>query len=817
MLRILFSTLVLAAAFTYPVHAARHNRINTPVSNASRSRVANTIPTRARHATDLGEAAASRQLELITLIFNRTAEQQADLDQLLLDQQNPTSPLYHQWLTPQQFGERYGLASGDLAQISAWLTSQGFAIVDVAPSSTAISVSGTIGQAEEAFGVSIHDMSEDGEAHFANVNDPELPDAIASVVAGVRGLNDFKMKPHSILRPYLTSTTGNHFVAPMDFYNIYDVGPLTVTHNEGSGIAIAVVGQTDINPNDFRAFRSASGLTVNNNQLVIVQATGYKPGVVSPDIGEALLDVEWSGAIAYASTIKFVTVGASTSADVWDALTYAVTNNIAPIISISYGGCEAPPDVSGTAIQSWITAENQTLQQANAQGITIVAASGDSGATGCSHNPPATTGLVVNFPASSPSVTSVGGTMFNEGNSSYAYWSSINSYVYSAYGYIPETVWNETGCTDSTGKPLLCSGGGGASVVFSKPSWQVGLTPDDSARDVPDVSFNAAALHDPYLFCPQGWCSNNSFGNSTGYIATVGGTSAGAPVMAGVLALLEWHLGGDRLGNVNPAIYKMASSSSSSDAFHDITSGNNSSQCLAGSTDCLSGTGSIGYTATHGYDQATGWGSLDVFNFVNKWSSQTGGGTGGQDFNLSTSNSTASASASAGSSTTIPLNFTSTNGFSGTVTLSVSINTSGSGMSYSLSSTTVKLDGSSSPSVSLVLNAFQTSPATGTNFAANERHSPWMLAGSGASLACVLLLAVPRRRRWSALLALMISVAAASAYGCGGGSSGSSPGCVTNCGGGTTKTNAKPGAYMVTVTAKSGSLVQMLPITFTVK
>jgi subtilase family serine protease len=568
-------------------------------------------------------------LSSVTLHFNLTNAQQADLTQLLADQQNPASPHYHQWLTSQQYGARFGLSSADLAKVQAWLAGKGLKVSEVAPSQNYITVSGSVRQIESAFSTTIHSLSENGERHISNITDPQLPSAVANLVTGITGLNDFKPRAHAIGKPHFTSSTsGAHFVAPGDFYTIYDVNPLLSQNINGTGVSIAIVGQTDISLSDVAAFRTAAGLSANPPK--VTQATGYVAGTVSGDLDEAQLDVEWAGAVAPKATINFVTVGASNSASVVDALFYAISNNIAPIISMSYGNCESAWG------QSNLNTINQALQQANAQGITFISASGDSGATDCDATPPADYGLTVDFPGSSPFATSAGGTMFNDGSATgtTAYWNSNSSSstanAGSATGYIPETTWNESSSTN------LSSGGGGVSAYFTKPVWQVGPgVPADSSRDVPDLSLNAAANHDGYLFCSQGSCTNG-FRNSAGNLNVVGGTSVAAPSLAGIFALLAQQLGGGtpvRLGNINPKLYGMGSSQYSGNVFHDIISGNNNSICQLGTTNCPSG-GSIGYSAGSGYDLATGWGTVDVANLANKWSivpeagASTGTGTG---------------------------------------------------------------------------------------------------------------------------------------------------------------------------------------------
>jgi subtilase family serine protease len=627
------SRIILPVVFLFVVtafsSAAVKNRIASVNAN-SRVALPHTIPPRALNGTDLGEVSGSHQLPSLMLTFSMTDAQQAELTQLLIDQQDPNSPRYHQWLTPEQFGAEFGLSTTDIAQVSSWLSSQGFTITGVSPSSNYITFSGSAAQVKQAFGVTIHSLNVGGEAHISNLTDPVLPSGIAAVVTNLSGLNDFKLKSRAHTRTvkvpvadsttgvhpdYTSSITGNHYIAPGDFYTIYNVNPLLSSSINGQGISIAVMGQTDINLSDVTAFRTASNLctTVSStcpNPLPTVKLYGSDPGTSSSDIGEAMLDVEWAGAVAPSASIIYVN-----STNVFNSLISAITNNLAPIISISYGDCES--DLGTSSINQL----NQYFQQANAQGQTIVGPTGDSGATDCDFTSyPAVGGLAVDFPASSPFVTAAGGTMFNEGSATGAttYWSSNSSSgtnnAGSALSYIPETVWNESSSTNGLG-----AGGGGTSIYFAKPYWQLGLTPNDSARDLPDIALNAASNHDATLYCVQGSCVNGTFRASDGQSLTVvGGTSVATPSFAGVLALIE-QKAGSRLGNIGPELYALASTSTIySSAFHDITSGNNNSVCTPGTPNCPA-SGIVGYSAGTGYDLATGWGSVNVSNLANAW------------------------------------------------------------------------------------------------------------------------------------------------------------------------------------------------------
>jgi uncharacterized protein (TIGR03437 family) len=546
---------------------------------------------RATLAADRGAVEDSFAIPGMTLTFKLSSTQQAALDRLLAQQQDPSSPQYHQWLTPEQYADRFGLSPEDLQQVREWAQSQGFAIAATARSRTWISLNGAAGQVRAAFRTPIHHYSVDGTLHYANSAKPEIPAALADVVSSVMGLHDFRLKPR--LRtaiPDYNSTNGGHYIAPGDLATIYNITPLYAAGIDGAGQKVAVVGQTTILTSDIANFRSKFNLPPMNLKQ---QLYGQSPGLSSNDLLEADLDLEWAGAVARNAQIIYVF-----SNDVLTSAMNAIDSNLAPVLSMSYGLCEQIDLVDLPTFQSW-------AQQANAQGITWVNASGDNGAADCeiTGSDPAQTGLAVDEPASIPEVTAMGGAMFNEGGGSY--WNVINATDGgSATSYIPETVWNENSVTYG-----LAAGGGGHSVFFTQPSWQTGPgVPSDGFRHVPDLSFNSGSQHDAtYVY------SGGGYG--------VGGTSAATPVMAGVLALLNQYLTSHTilsvpgLANINPTLYRMAQNSPG--VFHDITTGNNSVSCVVGSPDCATGT--MGYSAAPGYDMATGLGSIDVNKFVTSW------------------------------------------------------------------------------------------------------------------------------------------------------------------------------------------------------
>jgi subtilase family serine protease len=580
---------------------------------ATLSRLDGTLQPRIRFATDAGRAAAGTLISGMTLELNLTAAQQRDLDALLVAQQDPNSPQYHAWLTPAQFESRFGASPQRLQRIAGWLQAQGFIVDSVEPGRRLIRFSGKVATVEAAFRTQVRLYLSHGVLHRANAEALAVPSSWADEVGGVGHLAEFRPRARSFIpaQPQFTSgITQDHYLAPGDIATIYGVNPMYSAGYTGSGRTIAVVGQSAIKTSDIAAFRSAAGLPANPPQLLLVPGTGLSVRSTQDEI-ESDLDIEWAGGVARDATILFVYSGASLSHSVFDALQYAVQNNLAPIVSVSYGLCEN--SLSGSSRKSM----ESIFAQAAAQGQTIIAASGDAGAADCDSAgsktvTSASKGLAVDYPASSPNVTGIGGTTFDEGALSASYWGAANdSNNASALSYIPETAWNDT----SSGYGLASSGGG-ASTLFAKPSWQTGTgVPADGARDVPDIALAASVAHDAYLYCNEGSCSNG-FRDSSNALTAAGGTSFGAPVFSGMLTLITQSLGTDRLGNINSHLYELAASAPQ--AFHDVTTGNNQQPCNSGTPDC-GGSGVLGYSAGAGYDPVTGLGSIDVQALADAW------------------------------------------------------------------------------------------------------------------------------------------------------------------------------------------------------
>lgn len=634
-LRSVFAAAILAvsavALQAQTTTTATQPRITAAIDASSRAVISGSRSMRANPANDAGKVSPDLKLQGITLIFNRSAAQEAALQTLIAAQQNPASPLYRQWLTPDQFAAQFGMAASDIARVQSWLQGQGFTVDSVDRSRDRISFSGTAGQVASSFATELHNYkSADGTTHYAPSSDISVPAALASVIRTVGNLSSFQPRPRLKLHPAFTSSqTGNHFMTPLDVATVYDIKPAYNAGFTGSNQTIAVVGQSAVYTTDITNFQTALGLPAKAPSLVLVPGTGVS--AVNPfgsgDEGESDLDLEYSGAIAKGANILFVYTGNNSNSGVFDSLQYAVDERIAPILSISYGDCET--DLGSTNYN----ALNAILAQAASQGQSVISAAGDSGSTDCygytSLSATAQVALAVDFPASSQYVTGMGGTEFPTadvatGNNTYFAAAPTTDVVSSALSYIPEEVWN-----DDVAVSGLSSGGGGVSAFTPRPAWQTGVTgiTAGSYRLVPDISLDTSNENAPYAFCSSDtstWSQGQSTSCTSGLrdassqdLTLAGGTSFAAPIFSGMLALINQGKGPTGQGVVNTTLYTLAANSTTyASAFHDITSGGN--QCLYAS---CSTAGAANYAATTGYDEASGLGSLDFYNLLTAWPS----------------------------------------------------------------------------------------------------------------------------------------------------------------------------------------------------
>jgi subtilase family serine protease len=645
---------------------------------------------------DQGTVSDGQPLHRMLLLLQRGPDQEAALQQVLDDQQNKSSANYHAWLTPAQIGQQFGPSDADLQTVTNWLQSHGFQITNVTAGRTVIEFSGNAAQVRSAFHTEIHKYVVNGEARMANDSDPQIPAALAPVVVGPVSLNNFPVKSHirqlgtfqkslktGETKPLFTfpgCAEGSCFgMGPADFAAIYNTAPLLsgTPKIDGTGQTIAIVGESNINVQDVIDFRNMFGLSQNFSSSNVI-LNGPDPGINGSE-GESDLDVQWSGAVAPGATIQFVTSAPTeTTGGIFLSAIYIVENNLAGVMSESFGGCEQQ---IGTLNQF----HNSLWEQAAAQGITVMVSAGDGGSAGCDNFDTAKTaslGLAVSGFASTPFNVAVGGTDFDEVNRWTQFWSSTNNSMTqaSALGYIPEIPWNNscgqlgiTGCGASApqGSLNIVAGSGGVSTLYPKPSWQSGTgVPLDSHRDLPDVSFFASNGFNGtfYILCQSdasgtSSCNLNDFGYT---FQGAGGTSVSTPAFAGIIALVNQkqatvQIPAPRQGNANYVLYQLfkkqvntspalncnsSTAPASGCTFNDVTHGNsgmanstvgnNDVPCTGASLNCSSkssGTNGVlvttaspttpAYSTTTGYDLATGLGSVNAANLVNNWGSVT--------------------------------------------------------------------------------------------------------------------------------------------------------------------------------------------------
>lgn len=650
----------------------------------------------ARPQYDLGTAPATLPMERMLLVLKRSPQQEASLEKMLDDQQDKKSPSYHHWLTPAEFGKQFGPTHTDIQTITTWLQSHGFQ-VSSSKGRTVLEFSGSASQVQEAFHTTIHKYLVNGEQHWANASDPQIPTALTPAIAGIASLNNFPRKamnvPAGVVKrengkeismtrsanPLFTYPPTNGYacsadnycfdIAPYDFATIYNVLPLWNSGVDGTGVTIAISGETDIQMSDVQAFRGMFGLPANDPVFV---NNGPDPGIQG-DEPEADIDVQWSGAVAKGATIDFViSQSTETTSGVDLSAVYIVDQNLAPIMSESYGECELGLGTTGNQFY------NALWQQASAEGITVFISAGDAGSAGCDNfdaTPPAPAqyGLQVSGYASTPYNVAVGGTDFNEFTSPTSYWRTNNQTgtEESALSYIPEITWDssctsqaigppnfnsspETNCnnpnlasavdvvggsggvsactTPSAETPAACAGG------YTRPSWQTGngSFSSDGKRDLPDVSLFASSgwAGTAYVICEADYPGG---GPCPSFYPRFGGTSVSSPAFAGIMALINQKYG--RQGNANYVFYKLAQKSgnsctsavgngtSSSCIFNDVTIGTNEGPCVSGSQNCVTNNAGdtygvmSGYSTGVGYDMATGLGSVNANNLVKAWTS----------------------------------------------------------------------------------------------------------------------------------------------------------------------------------------------------
>lgn len=470
----LFAFLTLFAAFALQTGFAhaQNSRVPSRVTDAVDENVLTTLQgsmtARAQQQYDQGPAAPSTQMTHMRLVLKRSPAQDAALKTFAAQQLDPNSPNYHNWITPEQFGATYGLSDSDIAALTNWIESHGLAVESVNKGRDLIYFSGTVAQVEEMLHTQIHSFSVNGEQFYSNITEPQIPAALAPVVAGVAHLNTLNPRPYlkkgpvgirnpktKQLEPVSKNSTGyspnltissngtsNLYITPMDAATIYDSPNTTFninysgTNYDGTGVIIGIGGTSTVSQTTLGNFHSGFMNSASTNTTEIDTGVVGIPSQGAQD--EAYLDLELSSGMAPGATIHYYP-----SADLFSGVNAAIDANV-DIFSLSYGECEWFLDTADNA------SVNAIWLQAAVQGISVTVSSGDSGSAGCD-DPNSETiaqyGAQVSGFASTPYNIAVGGTDFYDLLNSFStYVSSTNNSTYSgsAKGYIPESSWNES-------------------------------------------------------------------------------------------------------------------------------------------------------------------------------------------------------------------------------------------------------------------------------------------------------------------------------------------------------------------------------------
>jgi|HubBroStandDraft_1064217.scaffolds.fasta_scaffold02425_4 subtilase family serine protease len=577
-----FVSLVVALASAQT--GSVRSRITQPIDESKLMVLRGNTHPFARPQFDRGAAPANLSLDRMMLVLKTTPEQGAALNNLLAEQQDRSSPNYHKWLTPQEFGAQFGVADADIQKITAWLESHGFHVDDVANGRNVIQFSGNAAQLQSAFHTAMHKYAVNGKEYWANANDPAIPVALTPAVTGVASLNNFprhaahrlagtftrematgKVKAVKKQFTYAAGCQGTtdsdcYALGPNDFATIYNVLPLWNAGITGTGQTIAIVSDSDVNPADFTAFRSLFGLPAGTlNRIYGPGSNSSTPGVLtcaSPTDGdecEADIDMEWSGAVAPGATIDLV-ISEDTDVAAGTDLSaqYVIDGNVSPkptVIGYSYGTCEFALGSAGNAFYGGSPTVQDSVgewKQAAAEGITVVVSTGDNGSTDCeepSGNPaydqPAEFGLAVNGIGSTPYNVSVGGTDFNDPTDPTTYWNSSGaaSTQASVKSYIPEITYNDS-CTNLALDALVDPGGAQTAEAFcniffidgeSNPPTQDTFSPSELVVPFGGGGGPSTCINSDIVYNANGTATGSLSSCTVGYSKPTWQTGTGVP------------------------------------------------------------------------------------------------------------------------------------------------------------------------------------------------------------------------------------------------------------------------------------------------
>jgi len=534
---------------------------STFAASPSKVQLTKADPMAVKHGTLVGHSSRNTVASLTIALQLRNSDK---LDNFIASLNDPSSPNYKHYLTPEEFKNQYGATDETVDNVKNFLTSKGFEVQNVSPNNAFITISGTIGQMEDTFGITINNYKNaKGEVYYSNDTAPSIPAEFSGVITDIEGLNNEGHYTHPKINKLLTNpaaVTPNVGSGPAGGYTpaelkgAYDINPLASSGYTGAGQTVAVMELDGYKASNITTYSNNYGL--GSPAPTNVYVDGYSGAAGSGEV-EVELDIEVINAIAPKAQVV-VYEGPNTDQGLIDTYQKIANDNTAKSISVSWGIGEQHS--SSATMNSLHT----IFQQFAAQGQSIFAAAGDNGAYDSGGKT-----LEVDSPANDPYVTGVGGTHLNLSNSTYS----------------SESVWSN--------KTYGEGGGGGLSKVYAMPSWQSGTGVQNSysngKRQVPDVSADADPSTGYSIYSQGKW-------------TVVGGTSAAAPLWAGIAALNNQYAaanGKANLGQANPTLYKAFNTTQLYPAYHDVTTGTN-----------------LYYPATVGYDMASGIGTPDVYNIV---------------------------------------------------------------------------------------------------------------------------------------------------------------------------------------------------------
>jgi pseudomonalisin len=737
----ILSTLATIATLCVSATSSRAQTVDlvvAPVDPAIRVVLRGEHPAWALPQNSQGKVPDDTSFGHMTLILKRSAPRQQAFEQFLKQVQDPASPNYRRWLTSVEIGKRFGASPDDIDAVSTWLRDQGLHVDSVSNSGVLIDFSGTASVVGAAFSTEMCYYLVAGEQRIATRDEPQIPSALQGIVQSIKGLYTIKELPqvgveraHIPLRGTgLTLPQGDlcnmggcgNYIFPSDFATIYDLNPVYNQGLDGTGQTIALLGRSRAYIPDIESFETVSGLVVKD-PTVIVPPLGTDPGPPAGPGGspsdyqkEATLDVMRSTSVAPGATINLIVsfTNGNSFGDLSIDAEYVVDSDpvIAQIMSISFLSCESEAGLSN--VQFW----DALFSQAAAEGMSVFVASGDAGAAGCdskNETPPEVQSLSTNSICSSSYATCVGGTEFADAADPSAFWEETPSDAppyESALGYIPEGGWNEP--LNGSQTRALASGGG-FSVYIPTPSWQTGTgVPGTQGRYTPDIAFSSS-IHDGYFGCLAAEGHNCVVQNGFLEFGSFYGTSAAAPDMAGITALLNQKFQSPQ-GQLNQRLYQLAADPTNA-VFHDVTVGSSGvigcvltvpSMCNNSTPSPTELTGGLaGYLVTPGFDEVTGLGSIDVGNLLANWPSAT----------FAISATPASQTISSGDTATFTITVTPKGNYTSPITFTATLDPS-STAEVKFSPATITLNGSSAATSLTIVAA--TSAASGTLHTSNN-------------------------------------------------------------------------------------------------